>query len=84
MRIILRILAVVALIISAVWLYFEQGFEPVLATVVSLSALISTFFFRQKEATDKGQNLTVEDRSNAIQAGGDVSISIGSNSNKDD
>ena len=84
MRIILRALSVVVLIISAAWLYFERDFESLSATIVSLSALISTFFFGQKQVDDKGQNQTVGDKSNAIQAGGDVSILIESKSNKDD
>ena len=82
MRIILRILAVVALVISVVWLYFEQDYEPALTAVVSLSALISTFFFGQKEAHNKAQNQNVGDKSSAIQAGCDISVSIGNNDNK--
>ena len=84
MRIVLRILSVVALIISVAWFYFEQGYEPALAVVVSLSALISTFFLGKNKTHGKEQNQTVGNRSNAIQAGGDVSVSIENNSNRDD
>lgn len=53
MRIIIRILAFVALCISYAWLYFERSFEPALTTVVSLSKLISTFFFEGKTEEKK-------------------------------
>lgn len=84
MRIISRILAVVILIISAVWFYSDQNFQSGLAVVGSLSALISTFLFRQKGINGKEQTQTVGDGSSGIQAGGDVNISIESRDSKDD
>jgi multisubunit Na+/H+ antiporter MnhB subunit len=75
-QILIRILSVVALMISMGWLYFEPGFEPVLTTVVSLSALISTFIFGNKPEAATGQNQTIHENSAGIQAGGNVSINI--------
>jgi len=86
MKLILRILALIALLISLIWLYFERDFEPALTSVVSLSALISTFVFSKvnKKQNNNEQHQTVGNKSNAIQASGDVNISIGNNSKKDD
>ncbi|QZO11381.1 MULTISPECIES: hypothetical protein [Pseudoalteromonas] len=83
MRIIIRILALVALCISCAWLYFERSFEPALTTVVSLSALISTFFFDTKSEEASGQAQSIGKHATGIQAGGDVSINIGSTDKKD-
>lgn len=82
MQVILRILSIVALGIAGTWLYFDRSFEPALTTVVSLSALISTFFIGN--SPDKArQSQVVGDGSSGIQSGGDVNISIGSKHTKD-
>ena len=77
MKLIIRILAFIALLISSIWLYYEQDFEPALTTVVSLSALISTYLFGKEGDSKKRQQQKVGNKSTAIQAGGDVKISIG-------
>jgi len=82
MRVILRILSIIALGIAGTWLYFDRSFEPALTTVVSISALISTFLVGN--SPDKAsQSQIVGDGSSGIQSGGDVSISIGSKQTKD-
>ena len=83
MRVILRVLAFITLAISGLWLYYERNFEPALTTVVSLSALISTFLFKKDKKISEGQHQKVGKNSNAVQAGGDINISLGNNSNKD-
>ena len=83
MRVILRILAFITLVISGLWLYHERNFEPVLTTVVSLSALISTFLFKKDKKKNEGMHQTVGNNSNVVQAGGDINISLGNDSNKD-
>lgn len=82
MRILLRILTVIAVGIAGTWLYFDRSFEPALTTVVSLSALISTFLF-SCNGNDVGQSQDIGNGSAGIQAGGDVNISLKSNKNKD-
>lgn len=82
MRIILRILSVIALGIAGAWLYFDRSFEPALTTVVSISALISTFFFGNSQGK-ANQSQHVGDGSTGIQSGGDVNISFGSKQSKD-
>lgn len=83
MRGLLRILAIVVLIISVAWLYSEPSYKSLLAAAGALSGLIATFLFRKKDRHGPSQKQTVGDNSTAIQAGGDVSVSIGSNSNGD-
>jgi len=76
MRILLKILSVVAMGIASIWLYFDHSFEPVLTTVVSISALISTFYFDGPQNNAK-QSQNVENAGTGIQAGGDVIINMG-------
>ena len=69
MRIATRLLFLIAIVISAMWLYYDVSFESSLAFVVSLSAMLSTFFIwgiRQKQVVSK--------KSLGIQSGRDVVI----------
>ena len=83
MRGALRFLSVVALIVSVVWLYSEPSYKSLLAAVGALSGLISTFLFRKRDNHGPSQKQIVGDNATAIQAGGDVEVSIGSNNNGD-
>ena len=74
MQIFIRILSLLALLVSIGWLYFEPGFEPVLTTIVSLSALISTFIFGNEPKAENSQTQTVKKNSSGIQVGGNFSI----------
>lgn len=76
MRKSLGVLFSIAFILSVLWYYFSPGYEPAITALATLSALISNVFIRQKKTRDEGQNQTVGDKSAAIQAGGDVNISI--------
>lgn len=75
MKVILRFLSVMAAIVSAVWLYSDQSYEPALAMVVSLSAL-AAIFLRTRNRGKANQTQTVDNGSSAIQAGRDVNISV--------
>lgn len=83
MQIFIRILSFLALLVSIGWLYFEPGFEPVLTTIVSLSALISTFVFGNKSKAEKNQKQTIKKNSSGIQVGGNFSINS-NDANKED
>lgn len=82
MQLVIKVLSVLALVVSLCWLYFEPSFEPVLTSVVSLSALISSFVFgnRNKEQSSS-QSQQVSLNSSGIQAGGNVTIN---NSHKEE
>ncbi len=53
----------IALCISCAWFYFEGGFEPVLAIVVSLITFISTFFFEVQQEKEKVQSQNLASQS---------------------
>jgi hypothetical protein len=81
LHIFIKILSSVALIVSLGWLYFEPNFEPLLTSVVSLSALVSSFMLGKKVKDDNEKQVQkVSDHSSGIQAGGNVTIN---NSSKD-
>ncbi|MBQ4880438.1 hypothetical protein J8M21_24880 [Pseudoalteromonas luteoviolacea] len=90
MRILIRVLTILALVISTGWLYFEPDFEPAFTTVVSLSALISTFFFHDK-STDQdssttdttGSPLNDENKAKTIQSAPKVTYSDSATHNGD-
>lgn len=71
---VIKFLAVVALIGSIAWLVSEPGFEPALALVSSMSALVSTFVVEKRSKRHARQHQSVSNSSMGIQAGGDVSI----------
>lgn len=90
MRILFRILTILALVISTGWLYFEPDFEPAFTTVVSLSALISTFFFHEKSidqdsstTATTGNPLNEESKAKTIQVAPKVTYSDSSTHNGD-
>lgn len=72
---IIKFLAFLALIGSIAWLVSSPGFEPALALLGSMSALVSAFVVekRSKQLAAK-QHQSVSKSSMGIQAGGNVSI----------
>ena len=68
------ILAVVALIASIAWVIAEPGYEPTLAVVGSMSALIAALLVDKKRARRAQQHQSVAKSSVGVQAGGDVTI----------
>jgi hypothetical protein len=68
-----KVLSVIALVVSVGWAIAAPGFEPVLAVVVSLSALVSTFVIERRSARLR-QRQAVSGSSVGVQAGGDVII----------
>lgn len=77
----IKILSSIALIVSLGWLYYEPDFEPLFTSVVSLSALVSSFMLGKKVKDENVKQVqNVSDNSSGIQAGGDVTIN---NSSKD-
>lgn len=83
MKMIIRVLSIVALAISACWFYYHPDFEPGLSFVVSISSLISTFIFGNEKREKGIQKQKVSENSFGIQSGGDVSINISSSTDKD-
>ncbi len=72
---IIKFLAVVALIASIAWLVSDPSFEPALALIGSMSALVSAFVVEKRSKQHaRQQHQSVSKSSMGIQAGGNVSI----------
>jgi hypothetical protein len=69
-----KILAVVALIGSVGWVVADPGFEPALAVIGAISALISAFLVERRNARRAQQHQSVSKFSVGVQAAGDVNI----------
>jgi hypothetical protein len=69
-----KFLAAIALIGSSAWVIADPGFEPALAVVGSISALVSAFLVERRNARRAQQKQSVSKSSIGVQAGGDVSI----------
>lgn len=69
-----KLLAVVSLIGSALWFYAQTDYEPALAIVASISTLVTVFAVERRRKITEGQRQTVGTGGIGVQAGGDVSI----------
>ena len=69
-----KLLAAIALIGSIAWVIADPGFEPGLAVVGSLSALVSAFLVAKRNARRAQQHQSVSKSSIGVQAGGNVNI----------
>lgn len=70
----MKVLSVFALIGSIAWMVADPNFEPALAIVASLSALIADFLVEKRKGKAFTQYQTVSGNGVSIQAGGDVKI----------
>jgi len=72
----LKILAVIALVLSCLWSYYNFGFEPIIAVVVSLSALIALWISGKinKNKAEITQSQRSGNNSQNYQAGGNINI----------
>lgn len=71
---IIKLLSGIALVGSIAWLFIEPNFEPLIAVITSLAALITSLFSSKREDDIQKQTQTVTEGSVGIQAGGDVNI----------
>ena len=81
---IVKLLAVVSVIGSALWFYAQPDHEPALAIVGSISALITVLFVERRKRATELQKQTVGTGGIGVQAGGDVSIGTLRSSGKGD
>lgn len=70
---IIKILSGLAFIGSVVWFVAQRDYEPAIAIITSLSALIAAWVGEKKVKRKASQNQTVAENGIGIQAGGDVS-----------
>jgi len=69
-----KFLAAIAFTGSIAWVIADPGFEPALAVVGSISALVSAYLVERRNARRAQQQQSVSKSSIGVQAGGDVSI----------
>lgn len=69
---IIKILSGFAFIGSIGWFTAQPGYEPAIAVVTSLSAIIGAWLADKKTKQQANQNQTVGENGIGIQAGGDV------------
>jgi hypothetical protein len=78
---IIKFLAVIALVVSIIWLISAPGFEAALSLITSMSALAATFVIEKRSKRQVQQNQSVSKSSMGIQAGGDVHMGNINNKN---
>ena len=71
---ILKLLAGAAFIGSLVWLIALPDYEPAIATITSLSALLASIVSEKRRRGRARQEQTVSGNGVGIQAGGDISV----------
>lgn len=71
---VLKILSALGLIAAIAWLVYAPGFEPTLAILGALSALISLFVVDRRKHRVASQSQSVSRSSTGIQAAGDIHI----------
>ncbi len=71
---IIIILSLVALIGSVSWFVFAPDFEPAIAIITSLSALVAAWISSKREQRSSGQTQTIGANSVGVQSSGDVTV----------
>jgi hypothetical protein len=71
---IIRILLLMAILVSFVWFVVQPGYEPVIAIISSLLAFIGDLLHQNKLKQQASQSQTVSNKGIGIQAGRDVSV----------
>ena len=79
---ILKSLSALALLGSIAWLIAQPDYEPAIAVVTSLAALIGTVIVDRRKQNQATQEQRVGKKGFGIQAGGDVNITTDSTSKK--
>ena len=71
---IIKLLSGLAFIGSVAWFIATPDYEPVIASVTSLSALIAILFGEKRAKRRTAQNQSVAENAIGIQAGGNVEV----------
>ena len=71
---IIKLLTGAALLGSIAWAVAAPDYEPVIAMITSLSALIATFVYDKRREVSARQLQLVSGSGVGIQAGGDISV----------
>ena len=71
---IIKILSGLAFIGSVAWFIAQREYEPAIAILTSLAALIAAWFVDRKQKRQANQNQSISKNGIGIQAGGDVNL----------
>jgi hypothetical protein len=71
---IIKLLAGTALVGSIVWTVAAPDYEPVIAMITSLSALIAAFVSDKRREASTRQRQLITGNGVGLQAGGDISV----------
>jgi hypothetical protein len=71
MRTVIRVVSIVAFLLSIAWLAYNPGFKSALAALTTLAALLSSFLVKKSEAK---QSQKVSSGSIGVQAGGNINV----------
>jgi len=63
MKVLFRVLTFVVLVIASIWLYFDRGFEPLLATITALATLIGSFIIERHPISIKKNKVVYKGKS---------------------
>lgn len=80
--IIIKILTSIAFLGSIGWLIAQPGWEPAIALITTLIALIAEFAVKKKVKSQPRQRQTISNRSTGYQAGRDIKIDENSKKGK--
>jgi hypothetical protein len=70
----LVIASILAVLVCLFWFIVKPDFEPLVALITSIIALLSLLFIEKRKGKNNSQNQEISQRSLGIQAGGNVSI----------
>lgn len=74
MRIILWIIALISLVLSALWYINQPGYEPIIAVVTAVSGLIALLITEKKKPEKIVMKQKAGKKSKQYQSGGDMTI----------
>ena len=59
-RIAVRLISIAIVVLSALWLYAEGGYEPLITTLVGIGGLVSSFFIHERRSEPAKRSSRVE------------------------
>ena len=74
MRLTLKIAALVALLVSVVWLFFRPDFDSLAAVAAALVAFIAALLMKKETTASHSQKQVVSNGAIGIQAGRDANV----------
>ena len=71
---IIKLLSGASFLGSIAWFIAEPGYEPVIAVITLLTALITVFIVEKRSTSNLHQRQVISGNGMGLQAGGDISV----------